>query len=78
MLLQYRAAAIAGFVTQMFWGSIKIMIFVAFYAASGSDEHPMSLAAVITYVWLGQALLGILPRNIDQEIRELVRSGGVA
>ena len=39
---------------------------------------PMTLAEVVTYVWLGQALLGILPWNGDPEIRALVRSGGVA
>ena len=34
MLLQYRAAAFAGLVTQCFWGAIRLMIVAAFYAAS--------------------------------------------
>jgi len=76
-LLQYRAAAFAGFVTQLFWGAIRIMIFAAFYAVT-SDEQPMSFTMVVSYVWLGQALLGILPWNIDTEIAEMIRSGSVS
>ncbi|MEM8769665.1 MAG: ABC transporter permease, partial [Pseudomonadota bacterium] len=77
MLLQYRAAAIAGFGTQLFWGFIKVMVFVAFYA-SATVEPPMTFAQVLVYVWLGQALLVLLPWNVDPEIAEQIRSGGVA
>lgn len=77
MLLQYRAAALAGFVTQLFWGAIKLMIFAAFFAVS-SREQPLSLSEIVAYVWLGQALLGLLPWNVDQEIAEKVRTGDVA
>jgi|TARA_Y100000310_G_scaffold286082_1_gene309979 ABC-2 type transport system permease protein len=76
-LLQYRAAAIAGFATQLFWGAIRIMVFSAFYAVT-SDEQPMSFAMVVSYVWLGQALLGMLPWNVDNEIAEMIRSGSVS
>jgi ABC-2 type transport system permease protein len=76
-LLQYRAAALAGFVTQLFWGAIKIMVFSAFYALT-TESQPMDLVMVISYIWLGQALLGILPWNVDTEIAQLIRSGGVA
>lgn len=31
MLLQYRAAALAGFGTQVFWGLIKVMVLFAFF-----------------------------------------------
>jgi len=31
-LLQYRAAAFAGFATQLFWGAIRLMILAAFFA----------------------------------------------
>lgn len=77
MLLQYRAAALAGFVTQLFWGLIKVMVFVAFFA-SATGPQPMTLAEVLVYVWLGQALLVLLPWNVDPEIADHVRSGGVA
>jgi ABC-2 type transport system permease protein len=49
MLLQYRAAALAGFATQLFWGWIRVMVYTAFFAASKSPQ-PMSLQDTITYV----------------------------
>lgn len=75
-LLQYRAAAFAGFATQLFWGVIRIMVMMAFYAV-GADEQPMSLPQVIAYIWLGQAFLGMFPWNVDTEIAEMIRSGAV-
>jgi len=77
MLLQYRAAAWAGFSTQLFWGFIKVMVFAAFFASS-SLAQPMTFAQVLVYIWLGQALLALLPWNVDQEIAEQIRGGGVA
>ena len=77
MLLQYRAAAIAGLGTQLFWGLIRVMIFEAFYRSS-SVSQPMTAAEVVTYVWLGQALLGMIPWNCDRDIQAMIRSGVVA
>jgi len=76
-LLQYRAAAFAGFVTQLFWGGVRLAILAAFYAAA-SAAQPMNMAEVVAYVWLGQALLGMLPWNNDADFVEQVRSGAVA
>ena len=77
VLLQYRAAALAGAGTQLFWGFIRIMILLAFYRSS-SGSHPMAFADVVTYVWLGQALLALLPWNHDLELERQIREGGVA
>ena len=77
ILLQYRAAAIAGMGTQLFWGLIRVMIFEAFYR-SGAGEQPMALPDVITYVWLGQALIALQPWGVEQDLRALIRSGNVA
>ena len=58
MLLQYRAAAFAGFATQLFWGAIKLMVLAAFYGVA-SAEPPMSMTQIIAYVWLiGRVLVG--------------------
>ena len=76
-LLQYRAAALAGLTTQLFFGFVIVMVYEAFYA-SASAPMPMTLREVTTYTWLGQAMLGLMPWYIDPEIRERIRTGGVA
>jgi ABC-2 type transport system permease protein len=77
MLLQYRAAAFAGFVTQIFWGAIKIMVIAAFYQVAAT-EPPMTFLQVTAYVWLGQALFGLLPSTVDPELQEKMQTGSVA
>ncbi len=77
VLLQYRAAAAAGLGTQLFWGLIRMMIFQAFYD-SAPDAQPINRVDVVTYIWLGQAMLGLLPWNLDGDIRSMVRTGTVA
>src|SRR5882724_3269233 len=76
LMLQYRAAALAGFATQCWWGAIRIMVFAAFYGVHEAAA-PISLADAVTYVWLGQALLALLPWVSDPEIGHAVRTGGV-
>jgi ABC-2 type transport system permease protein len=77
MLLQYRAAALGGMSTQLFWGLIRVMVFEAFYRSSTASQ-PMTYPEVVNYVWLGQALFAMLPWSIDQEIRGKIRDGSVA
>ena len=77
MLLQYRAAALAGLWTQIFFGLVLLMIYEAFYRST-TLRQPMTFAEIVTYVWLGQALLAMLPWNADAEIRAMIRSGAVA
>lgn len=76
-LLQYRVAALAGIVTQVFWGLILVMVLEAFYRST-SEPQPMTIEQVRTYVWLGQAFLMILPWNIDRDIQAIIRSGAVS
>jgi ABC-2 type transport system permease protein len=76
-LLQYRAAALAGLFTQAFFGMVIIMVYEGFYSSS-TTTPPLTYAQVVTYTWLGQATLGLIPWNVDPEIRSLIRSGGVA
>lgn len=77
VLLQYRAAALAGFGTQLFWGFIRVMIFTAFYQST-TVAQPMTLRETINYIWLGQALLLLVPWNQDREVEHLIRTGNVA
>jgi ABC-2 type transport system permease protein len=74
--LQYRAAALAGLGTQLFWGLIRVMIFQAFYESS-AHAQPMRLDEAITYVWLGQGLFALLPLSPDRDIRQMIRTGTV-
>jgi ABC-2 type transport system permease protein len=76
LLLQYRAAALAGFGTQCWWGAIKIMVFAAFFRSAAST--PMTLRQAIDYVWLGQAFLTLLPWSGDPEVARMMRSGDVS
>ena len=66
----------AGLVTQIVWGIIRVMIFQAFYRSTNA-EQPMSSSDVETYIWLGQAFLAALPWNIDTDLRAMIRSGGI-
>lgn len=77
ILFQYRAAAMAGLSTQIFWGIIKTMIFSAFYAQAVTPQ-PISLAQAITFIWLSQGLLQLLPWNIDKELEAQVKNGNVS
>lgn len=75
LLLQYRSAALAGFGTQCWWGAVKVMVFAAFL--SGPVASPMSLRQTVDYIWLGQALLMMLPWSADPELARMVRSGDI-
>ncbi len=76
-LLQYRSAAFAGVCAQLFWGLVQVMIFRAFYTQVSGPE-PITLSQAVTFIWLGQALIQMLPWTIDKEIEILVRNGNVA
>ncbi len=76
-MLQYRAAAIAGFGTQLFWGLIRVAIFTAFYHST-SQPQPLSLPDMISYLWLTQAMFALAMWNVDADVRSMIRSGTVA
>ena len=78
LTLQYRAAALAGFATQCWWGGIKVMIYAAFFAAAGAAAHaPISLSQAITYTWLSQGFLSLNPWSGDPDVAAKVRTGAV-
>ncbi|KVC58249.1 ABC transporter permease [Burkholderia stagnalis] len=77
-MLQYRAAAWAGFTTQCWWGALKVMVFAAFYRHAAHAHTPMTLEQAITYTWLAQALFSLQPWAGDPDIASAVRTGGVS
>ena len=77
MGLQYRTAALAGMVTQFFWGAMNVLMYHAFYE-SDPTAFPMSIEATVTYVWLQQALLLLFAAwLIEHEIFDDIVSGNV-
>src|SRR5688500_7658138 len=76
LLLQYRAAAVSGFLTQCWWGAIKIMVLAAFFRSAATT--PMTIRQAIDYIWLAQAFFRLLPWSADPEVTRMVRSGDVA
>lgn len=78
MGLQYRAAALAGIVTQFAWGFMEIMIYRAFYQSDAS-AFPMSLSATASYIWLQQAFLAFFAAwMMDNEIFDSIVNGNIA
>lgn len=76
--LQYRSAAYAGMATQVFFGFIFIMVFVAFYSQS-TVQPPISLRDVVAYTWLQQVfLVFIMLWFRDNELFQLITSGNIA
>lgn len=76
--LQYRAAALAGVLTQFFWGFIYIMIFEAFYGSTTASQ-PISLRELIQVTWLQQSfLVFIMLWYRDTELFNLITSGNIA
>lgn len=78
MGLQYRTAALAGMVTQFFWGFMEIMVFHAFYRADPS-AYPMTMEATASYVWLQQAFLAFFGAwMFEGEIFATISGGNLA
>lgn len=76
--LQYKTAAFAGILTQIFWGMLNTLVFVAFYR-NVSDNTEISLSQLITYIWLNQAFLALIyVRSKDDDILKSIKNGTVA
>ncbi|MEZ0295637.1 MAG: ABC transporter permease [Candidatus Methylacidiphilales bacterium] len=79
MLLRYRGAALGGFITQVFFGLMFVMVYRVLYEGDGAAEGaPMELSQVVTYLWLNQALFAMQPWQPDPEVRQMIRTGSVA
>ncbi len=75
--LQYRFAAVAGIMTQFFWGIMYVMLYQAYYSAG--VEVPMPLNQLVTYIWLQQCLFiltGLVYK--DKDIVNTLTTGQVS
>ena len=75
--LQYRSAMLAGVFTQLVFGLIYIMVFLAFYC-SGSTDSSMTAAQAVSYVWIAQATYRMMPWSGIRDIDAMMRDGRIA
>jgi ABC-2 type transport system permease protein len=75
--LTYRTAAIAGLVTNFFFGILRAMILVALYDLQPSVEG-ISIKGAITYAALSQALIGFLSMFHWYDLMNTIYTGDVA
>lgn len=76
LMLQYRAAAVAGAITQTWFGLILVAVYEAFFRSS-TATMPMTLEETVAYVWLGQALFMLGPWVWDRELVRQFRAGDI-
>ena len=76
--LQYRASALAGIATQLFFGLVYIMMYLAFYE-SNDTSNVMNWNQLVTYMWLQQAFFALTyPFIKDNELLEMIKNGNLA
>ena len=77
--LQYRSAALAGISTQLFFGFLYIMLYLAIYESNTSVNAPMDWSSLVTYLWLQQAFFAVTyPFMKDQELLNMIKNGNLA
>ena len=77
--MQYRTAAWAGIATQLFFGFVFNMVYVAFYAQGSASAGDFALEQLVSYVWLQQIFLSLIMLWYrDNEIFQLITSGNIA
>lgn len=78
MGLQYRAAALAGIVTQFTWGAMEVLMFRAFFKTDPSS-FPMTFHATASYVWMQQAFLALfMAWMMENDIFNAITDGNIA
>ena len=77
--LQYRSAALAGISTQLFFGFLFIMIYLALYESNSGVDAPMDYNSLVSYLWLQQAFFAITyPFLKDSELLNMIQNGNLA
>lgn len=78
MGLQYRVAAVSGAATQILWGLMECLAFMAFQE-SDPEAYPMALSATVSYIWLREAFFSAFTTwNADEDIFDSIVNGGIA
>ena len=78
MGLQYRAAALAGIVTQFIWGFMEVLVYGAFYKVD-PNSFPMSFETTVSYIWMQQAFLAFFVAwMMENEIFDSIMDGNIS
>ena len=78
MGLQYRMAAVSGAFTQILWGFMECLAFLAFRQADPAAS-PMTVSATVSYVWLREAFFSAFSTwQTDGEVFDSIMDGGIA
>jgi len=75
--LTYRAAAMAGLASNLFFGMLRAAVLVALYGAR-QEVAGISLAGAVTYTGLSQAVIGLLSMFSWYEVMNSVYTGDIA
>jgi ABC-2 type transport system permease protein len=73
----YRTAAVAGMATNVVFGFMRCAVLLTVFAGAARVAG-YDAAAVVTFVWVGQALIDVVLAWGDTELAERVRSGDIA
>ena len=77
--LQYRAAALAGIITQLFFGIVYISVYFACYESNTNSSLPMPLYQLISYLWLNQIFFCLIYLWYkDRDILSLIKTGNIS
>jgi ABC-2 type transport system permease protein len=77
--LQYRSAALAGISTQLFFGFLYIMLYLALYESNSGVNTPMDWNSLVSFLWLQQAFFAITyPYLKDNELLNMIQNGNLA
>ena len=74
----YRAATVAGVVTNSVFGFIRVGVLIAAITAAGGVLGGYDVKQASTYVWLGQAFLAPISMYGWSDLAERVRTGDIA
>ena len=77
--IQYRAAALAGISTQVFFGLVFIMVYLAFYQSGTTNSLPMNWTELASYLWLNQIVFALVYLwQKDRELLSMIKDGNIA
>lgn len=77
--IQYRTAAIAGILTQVFFGLVYIMVYLAFYKSGTTKALPMTWKELASYLWLNQIFFTLIYIwQKDKNLLEMIKNGNIS